>query len=69
MLARVFSASLANRASSNCVRSFATMGVEVQKISPGNGQYPQKGQTVSVHYVELYRTERNLTAAENEASL
>lgn len=27
------------------------MGVEVQKISPGNGEYPKKGQTVSVHYV------------------
>ena len=34
-----------------CVRTFASMGVEVQKISPGNGQYPKKGQTVSVHYV------------------
>ncbi len=28
-----------------------SMGVEVQKISPGNGEYPKKGQTVSVHYV------------------
>ena len=26
------------------------MGVEVQRISPGDGQYPKKGQTVSVHY-------------------
>ncbi len=27
------------------------MGVEVQRISPGSGEYPKKGQTVSVHYV------------------
>ena len=42
--------SLAARASPRVVRTFASMGVEVQKISPGNGQYPKKGQTVSVHY-------------------
>lgn len=38
------------RLSPRLVRTFANMGVDIQKISPGNGQYPKSGQTVSVHY-------------------
>ena len=50
MLARISRSLLDGQSSKFCVRAFASMGVEVQRISPGDGQYPKKGQTVSVHY-------------------
>lgn len=50
MLARISKSLLDGQSSKLCVRGFASMGVEVQRISPGDGQYPKKGQTVSVHY-------------------
>merc|ERR1712221_26636 len=34
----------------DCLTSFINMGVDIETITPGNGNAPQAGQTVSVHY-------------------
>ncbi|KAL3154807.1 Peptidyl-prolyl cis-trans isomerase fkbp12 [Trebouxia sp. C0009 RCD-2024] len=49
--------------------TFASMGVEVQRISPGNGQCPKKGQTVSVHYTGTLQSGRQFDSSRGRGPL
>ena len=49
-------------------RKAASMGVEVQRISPGDGNYPKKGQTVSVHYTGTLENGKKFDSSRDRGS-
>ena len=64
MLSHLATSLRRNTAASPCLKTFTrSMGVTIDRISPGDGNSPKSGQTVSVHYTGTLQNGRKFDSS------